>query len=1201
MQLKKLHLVGFKTFADKTEIVLGEGVTAVVGPNGCGKSNVGDALLWVMGEQNPRLLRGSESRDVIFSGTVRRKPLGMAEVRLTIDNGDKTLPVDFAEVTVTRRIYRSGESQYLLNNAPCRLKDIVEMFLDTGIGTGAYSFVSQNEIDAVLSARAEDRRELFEEAAGIKKYRVKKREAVRKLEQAESNLTRIRDIVHELEQQRTPLEQQAEQSRRYLKLTERLQQIEVDLLIAEAQRADYELYANRQELKMDHDAIQRFDADLAANERESNVVGERLAESEQELDIARISQQAAMTTVERTEGQLQLAQERGHGAEMTADSLDNELRELALRAEQVEKDIAVQMVVLADTESRETACREDLASARARLSEFEIALRAVMQQSEDRQGALRRLAEQRAQCEAALAGCQSRLAETEARIERNAAESGALTAQLAAALSHVSEARAKLIGLRNDLESLGGRQAGLVAVRREAQDSHARARTDVDAARRLQSERTSRLATLTELQESGEGFYQGVRAVLNAVRQRKVSGSFAPVVDLLTVPEEIRIAVEVALGASAQDIVCDTEAEAKAAIEWLKSTRSGRATFLALPLLHPSTPLSASAMNGLDGMLGVGGDLVMADAKYRSVVQLLLGRVAIARDMDAAVRASLRMQGWSRIVTMEGEVLSPGGALTGGSLQGRGAHLVGRKGEIDDLNRATPGLSADVARLSHAVDDGAARIASLEQELADVNRSLSEAQAGAAGAERDLHAAEQDASRLRAASSDSEAESSRVMEARDTLSHEAEAWSRQVEKGRLADTSVDDAIAHAQEESRRLTVLRDDARSQTVSLEVETGRLSEKRSALSRELSANHDELNRILAARDLKQNQREMASMQFADSDSLQRELRGRLDQAREHLARCEEQFTIWRDRRQALLAQSFEEQAAIKDLISRRAGTMKQMHDAELQIARLEVRLAQASQRLQDEYSMTVEEALERTDVGEIDKETASEVAKLRREVRSMGAVNTGAVEEYERLTERHDFLAEQRADLESARGSLLATITEIDESTHGTFMETFNAVSEEFGRIFSRLFNGGTTQLVLTTPDDLLETGIDVFAQPPGKKPQRLTLLSGGERALTATALLFSFLAVKPSPFVLLDEVDASLDGANVERFVQLVKDFSDRTQFLIITHNPTTMEAAPHWYGVTMQEPGVSRILAYRVPQDQTIESDPEQAVMLSANA
>jgi len=374
VQLRKLQLIGFKTFAEKTEIEIGDGLTAVVGPNGSGKSNIADAILWVMGEQNPRLLRGNDSRDVIFSGTDNRKPLGMAEVRLTLDNSDFSLPIDFAEVSVTRRIYRSGESQYLLNNAPCRMKDIVELFLDTGVGKGAYSFVSQSEIDAVLSARAEDRRELFEEAAGIKKYRVKKREAVRKLEQAGVNLNRVRDIIHELETQREPLEQQAVKARKFRELTNRLQAIEVDLLVAEVQKTDYEIYAARQEQELDHDAISRYDADLARMEHESSDIGERLAQAEQDADSARVSHQSALTTVERTESQLMLVQERGSTAEQSAEALEIEIRDLSLRASSLTRELARYESELDKAAKHESKRREELAAAAARLDELESAL-----------------------------------------------------------------------------------------------------------------------------------------------------------------------------------------------------------------------------------------------------------------------------------------------------------------------------------------------------------------------------------------------------------------------------------------------------------------------------------------------------------------------------------------------------------------------------------------------------------------------------------------------------------------------------------------------------------------------------------------------------------------------------------------------------------------------------------------------------------
>jgi chromosome segregation protein len=1199
MQIKKLQLVGFKTFADKTEIEIGDGLTAVVGPNGCGKSNIADALLWVMGEQNPRSLRGTDSRDVIFNGTDKRKPLGMAEVRLTVDNSDKSLPVDFAEVTVTRRIYRSGESQYLLNNAPCRLKDIVELFLDTGVGKGAYGFVTQSEIDAVLSARPEDRRELFEEAAGIKKYRVKKREAVRKLESAEGNLNRVRDILHELEQQREPLAAQAENARRFLKLSERLQQIEVDLLLADVQKSDYELFAARRDRELDQETLARLDADLAALEMEAAAVAQRLAEAERELDAARTAHQSALSTVERTESQLRVAEERGRSSEQSAESLDAELKDLGERAAALRREIEERTAALAKVEGEEAAGREKLTAARSRLKELDAAVAEAARRADDRQGALRRMAEQRAQQEAALAGCRSRLTETEARLVRLDTESAAAREQLRVAEERVEQARAALAEVTAEGEAHQARRAALEADRREKQDAQSRARVQLDAARRLLAERSSRLNTLVELQESGEGFYQGVRAVLSAVKQKRLAGSYVPVVDLLTVPEDLRVAIEVALGAGAQDIVCDTEAEAKAAIGWLKQQRAGRATFLALPLLRPGQPFASTAARGVAGVIGVAADLVSVDPKYRSVLQLALGRVVLAEEMDSAVAASRRLSGgWSRIVTLEGELLSPGGALTGGSLGGRGAHLVGRKGEIDDLRGALPGVRADVERLTATLDALGAELAALEAAWTENGRLLSEAGARKAAAERDLNAAARDTERLSAVTRDQSAEQARLSAAVGALRTEEREWSAKVEAGRAEDTSADDAIAAAQEEARALAVTRDAARSEAVALEVAAGRLGEQRAAVRRERDAAAEGLRSTERALSHKQAQREMAGAQFADAASLRREMETRLAEAREALSGAEERLTVWRERRDALHADNTQKTGALRDNHRRRSETTQSIHEAELRIARLEVRLAQTAQRLTDEYGITQEEALARPPVQELPRETVNEVARLRREVRQMGQVNTGAVEEYERLTERHDFLAEQRADLEQARESILSTIAEIDESTRETFMTTYEAVREEFAKLFARLFGGGTTKLVLTNPDDLLETGIEVLAQPPGKKPQHLSLLSGGERALTAVALLFSFLAVRPSPFVLLDEVDAPLDGANVEKFVNLVRDFSQDTQFLIITHNPTTMEASPRWYGVTMREAGVSSILSYRVPQE-SLENDADHAVVLSS--
>jgi len=1207
VQLKKLQLVGFKTFADKTEIEIDGGLTAIVGPNGSGKSNIVDALLWVLGEQNPRLLRGNSAQDVIFAGTDKRKPLGMAEVRLTLDNSDRTLPIHFSEVTITRRVYRSGESQYLLNGSPCRLKDIVELFLDTGLGKGAYAFVSQNEIDAVLSARPEDRRTLFEEAAGIKKYRVKKKEALSKLESAEANLTRVRDILHELEGQREPMERQALAARRYLLLQERLHEIEVGLLIAELKKDDYELYAAQQEREDDQARLLKYDAELAHLERVAENVGERLAQTEGEMESARITRQNALSLVERTESQLALMTERSQTARKSQAQLAEELADIAERAERLTEDMGRDRAELEATEAEEAARREEWAGQRAVLSELEEAVQEAVRQVEERQGERMRLAQERASREAALKAAQERLADARQRSERLSDQITALAETLRDAQAREAQAQATREERSARREQLAQARAEVESRLQQRQTQQSTLRAALEAARRTQAEQSARLATLTELQESHEGFYQGVRAVLNARKKGQLTGHYTAVVDLLTVPEPYRIAIEVALGGSLQDVVTETEAEAKAGIQWLKQNRAGRATFLPLPLLRPNSKLQIEAQRhgGTEdtqrkakrGIEGIASELVRFAPQYEKVAQLLLGRVLVVADMDSALAVSRQVNGWSKIVTLEGELLTPGGALTGGSLQGRGAHLVGRKGEMDDLRAALPETKAEVERLTAQVEGNARALQALEAERAALVREEAETQAEFAAAESARAAAERERARLTQDKADRDAVQTALVAEIAALEAETKRLVAALESGRVENDSADDALAALNTETRALAAKRDACRARATALEVEVSRLQEKREGLMRALASNRVALASLHNQHLQKSAQRAAAETEGADAAAERERLIARLEEARRHLAEGEAELARWRERRQALLGESFETNNAIKETTQRRAQVTENLHAAELALARLEVQIAQITERLENEYGIAREEALARPDEVEVDKNTAMEVGRLRRELRGMGQVNTGAVEEYERLTERYEFLSAQQADLEKSRESLLATIAEIDESTRGVFLETFDAVRAEFDRLFTRLFEGGSTKLVLTNPDDLQETGIEVIAQPPGKKPQSLSLLSGGERALTATALLFAFLAVKPSPFVLLDEVDAPLDGANVEKFTQLVGEFSQRSQFLIITHNPTTMEAAPIWYGVTMKEPGVSSLLSYRMPSE-TIASEAETTLLFT---
>ena len=1210
MQLKKLQLLGFKTFADKTEIDIDQGLTAIVGPNGSGKSNIVDALLWVLGEQNPRLMRGNTAQDVIFAGTDKRKPLGMAEVKLTVDNSDRTLPIDFAEVTITRRVYRSGESQYLLNNAPCRLKDIVELFMDTGVGKGAYSFVSQSEIDAVLSARAEDRRELFEEAAGIKKYRVKKREALRKLESAETNLNRVRDILHELDEQREPMEKQALAARRFLGLQERLHEIEVGLLVTEVKKADYELYAARAERAADQANLLKYDAELAHLDRLANEIGERLAQTEGEMDAVRLNQQSALQTVERTESQLALMTERGASAVRSQEQLARELTELAERIERLSDSVEIDQQDRDEAETLETVRRHEWAAQKASLVELETAVTQAIREMETRQSERMRLAQERAGREAGLKAATDRLADAQARSERLQAE---------AVLQHnaIEEAKARTeqaLALRDELSAQREVQAqarhGIEAQQAQLQNDQTGTRTRLENARRAQAEQSARLSTLTELQENHEGFYQGVKAVLNAHKRGQLRGHYKAVVDLLTVPEPYRIAIEVALGGSLQDVVTQTESEAKAGIQWLKENRAGRATFLAVPLLRPGQKIALPAPSGTqsnspDSRANIGSapiqngmDLVEFAPEYSVVAQYLLGRVLVVETMDDAIAASRRLTGWSKIVTLEGELLSPGGALTGGSLQGKGAHLVGRKGEMDDLRARLPQTRADVERFAAQVETNTRALQELEAARSVLLGEESRLQAEGAAQESARTAAEREHRRLVGDKASRDATLAALIAQVVTLQTDVERLAQLLETGRAENLTSDDALATLSDETRALIARRDDCRGRAIALEVDVSRLREKREGLTRALATDRTTLIGLQNQQTQKKTQLYTAETQGTDAAGERARLTQQLADARVHLQKVEAEWAEWRDRRQQRLSESFATNGTIKDVSQKRNDVTKNLHDTELRLARLEVQLSQAVERLQEEYSISREDALARADDTAIDRNTAMEVGRLRRELRGMGQVNTGAVAEYERLTERFDFLTTQRTDLDKGRESLLATIAEIDDSTRGVFMETFEAVRSEFDRIFTQLFEGGSTKLVLTNPDDILETGIEVIAQPPGKKPQHLSLLSGGERALTATALLFAFLAVKPSPFVLLDEVDAPLDGANVEKYTHLVREFAQRSQFLLITHNPTTMEAAPTWYGVTMREPGISSVISYRVPQESTLTED-ATAIVLSA--
>jgi chromosome segregation protein len=1196
MRLKRLTLHGFKTFADKTEITFVEGVTAIVGPNGSGKSNLLDALTWCLGEQKASSLRASRAQDVIFAGSSRRKPMGMAEVSLTVDNEDRFLPLDFAEVTVTRRIYRSGEGEYLLNKVPCRLKDITDLFLDTGVGRGAYAIVNQSEIDSILSARSEDRRELFEEAAGIKKYRVKKREAQRKLEHTEQNLVRVRDIAGEIHVGLEPLEAQADTAKRFQELSERLRAVEVGQLAWDYKRLRdelTELIASADTATME---ANRLKAEAEQLEAGSNGLGTRIDEAEREMDDARQQQQRALSETERIEGRIALGAERRASAVRTAETLARDLAVLEEEKIRQQTEGETRAVEARQAESRLSDLAKELSAAESVAQEAERALidlsRTVAGQQADYLELARRLAAQKTELAAVRTRITQRTADvseaevrvqtrdTEAEAARGAVEE--LAGQADAAKNALEEARRVLSQEREPARLKTSEAVMALAEQRTV-------------AERRNAENGARLRALEETEAAQEGYFGGVKSVVRAAQSGRLKGEYTLVADALRVPAHLDTAIEIALGASLQDVITDTEFEAKAAIAFLNETRGGRATFLPLNALRDQEVPDGLRMAArqFSGVLGSAADLVDYDDHFDPAVMVLLARVLITEDLDAATRVSRQIdrRDWAKIVTQNGEVVVPTGAITGGS-QGRpGPNLLGRKREINELKKAVKTGSETIEQLKTREAEAKAEAEAARLAVRTAENSITTARDLLGDAERRAQAKTSEADRL---AREAETLRQRVQSLRD--SGDADRTREEVLASALAAADAqDEGMEATREELQRrqaaLAVRRDEAQKTARTLSGDLASLRERARSLARDADRAHDaSLRASLSVNERTQRAAEAQSIIATEDREAEARLKER-ERAKSALAEAASLLDRWRTARQALLAENLALSEKIKVATRAASEQLEQAQAARLRSARLEAQAELVGQRLLDEYDLHPESAVALTGGVPVDKDTAQEIGRLRREIKGLGAVNVGAIEEFERLSERWRFLTEQQRDLEEAKARLTSAIAEIDESTRGVFMDTFQKVSYAFSRLFSRLFGGGTTELLLTNPDDLFETGIDIVAQPPGKKRQSLSLLSGGERALTATALLFAFLEVHPAPFCVLDEVDAPLDGANVEKYADLLRDFGTTSQFIVITHNATTMEAAPLWFGITMQEPGISRGISMKVPES-TVESNSE---------
>jgi len=1179
--LKQLELSGFKTFAERTSLQFGPGITAIVGPNGSGKSNIADAIIWCLGEQSLKSVRSSHSHDVIFAGSESRRRAGVGEITITLDNGDGALPLGFSEVQVTRRVFRTGEGEYFINRVPCRLRDIHELLLDTGIGRHAYSLISQNEIDRILSVRSEDRREIFEQAAGIQRYRQRKNEAARKLDKVCTNLLRVNDIIHELEAQVAPLAEQSEAAREYRAVSKELFDLKLSLLVHEHQALSDNLARGRDreaELEREIEAARTRGHQLGAEETELRA---RLQEVEGRLDETRMLVSRLAREGERAEGRLSLARQRIEDLQRQATAAREEAEQLAARLAAAEKELSEAAQQRPELGARAAQLGAEAAARQERLREETGSLGTAGDSADQRRAEhldiLRELADARnrqVQCESLLQAARARIARLEEQRAALSSRQESLEARAAEAARSGEELRQRRERLQAEIYSLHSEQQAASAAIAELSKEELRLREQLSAAR-------SRHRALEEMERSREGLRAGVRAVLAAAQAGRLTGEYHTVADLLVVPRELELAIESALGPAAGDLVVADQAEAAAAIAFLKETAGGRATFLPRSSIRPGPrPEGLAELARAPGCVGIAADLISCHPAAEAVVEHLLGRVLVVETLDSGLQLGRTSPGWRAIVTLEGDAIRPWGAITGGS-RPSGPQLVGRSREIGELEAeegkleaALAQLAADLRRVHEQAEAARGNSDSRSAELEELSSPLAEAErlaqvlAENARLERERQeglAAEQAALAEEIAQNEQElaGAAARVgeLEARKQAVEEAMAES---EGALRAGRDAREALREVASELRvQLTTVEGDLRA----LDARMEKVREGQELVQRGIEDKRGLLEALAA------------SQQQAGADLVEAE--AECERMRQHHQKAEQELASQQAERQHFLdqiASALEAAARNREELEALQG---RLHRSQLRTTQLDSEISFTERTLLEEFRLTLEQAEQAA--GPIESRTAARerAGRLQAQLDALGEVNLGAIEEYQRVKERVEFLTGQRADLEAAREDLQQAITQIDQEATARFLSAFQALQREFGEFFVRLFGGGHADLTLTSADNVLECGVEVTVTVPGKKTRDLLQLSGGERALTATAVLFALLKVKPSPFVILDEVDAPLDDLNVGRYCDVLREFAQQSQFIIITHNKGTMEAADTLYGVTMEEPGVSRLIGVRL--------------------
>ena len=1172
MRLKELEIQGFKSFPDKTKITIGEGITGVVGPNGSGKSNISDSIRWVLGETSSKQLRGSgKMEDVIFGGTQSRGAMGFASVALTIDNSDHGLDMDADEVTIGRRYYRSGESEYSINGQNVRLKDVYELLLDTGIGRDGYAIVGQGRIAEIVGAKSAERREIFEEASGIAKYRYRKNEAERRLEAAEGNLERLRDILGELEKRVGPLKRDSEKAQQFLELSERRKSLEVTLWVDAIRRANDTVRDQQRKFEAAQADYERLSRQLDEFDEKSAALREEAQQLVLQVEQANADIRAVTEANAGSESEIAVLKNESEHSRFRIDEATGELERAGQGRQSIETEAAGHKAAIEKLHGEVAALDARVAELRTELRALEEKAAASGQRRDVIDAAIARLQDTATAAKVRAASAQSAKEAAAQRLDEAKQQAVELENSAAAAEEEKRRAERRLKDAEEAVTRNDNIKAGLKLKLESRRRQQAEAADALQKADKERSNTSQRIHILEDLERNMDGYQQSVKAVMRAAAGRRLRGIIGPVAGILTVEKGYETAIETALGFALQNIVVEDQGCARAAIGFLKDERAGRATFL------PLDTVQGSRFTGrLTGTAEVAADLVKCDPRYQHIIDNLLGRIIVVEDLSEASTVAKNLGYRNRIVTLDGQVINAGGSFTGGSTA-RSVGVFSRKQELDELRTR-------LVKLEKKRADAEKELEARKAEVDNLTAQLSGAEAEGMNASSERLRASLELDRLTAAVAQHE-ENTRSLAA-------------EIEAQQAAVTQNETACAEAEAAQGKAEAELNTYNAELAELGESTGSLTAERERITNELSEN--QMQRLANEKDIGLHEAALEGLQSrtGEAEARARELNAAIEAAKakieanalkiaeiertrgenkEKIAAAEETIrtaNAARMEKEAAVARLGQENRALTDERERMSGEMARL--AERRTA-AENELNDTNTKLWEEYQLTAGEAKELCVEFESLTELRRSVAEVRGKIRGLGNVNVGAIEEYKEVKERYDFLKAQVTDVEKAKSELTRMIAELCSEMEELFTTSFKQINTHFQQIFKELFGGGHARLYLSDESNVLESGIEIAVSPPGKVIKNLSALSGGEQALVAISIYFAILNVNPAPFCFLDEIEAALDDVNVARYAQYLRRMTDHTQFIVITHRRGTMEAADVLYGVTMQEDGVSKIL------------------------